>query len=84
MFDPDYHVLFWEERLYGSDPKVNHRLNSETVYKKLFESIDGDCGCLTEILTSGALKMKYPTPKISFQVVAIGNQMNRCKMFCVN
>ena len=58
VFDPNRHVFPSEKRIYGSDPKVNHRLNSKAVYKKLFESIDGDCDCLTKILTSGAMKMK--------------------------
>lgn len=33
-------------------------MKSEAVYKNLFKSIDGDRDCLTEILTSGVLKMK--------------------------
>ena len=58
VFDPNHHVFLSEKRIYGSDPKVNHRLKSEAVYEKLFESIDGDREFLTEIVTSGALKMK--------------------------
>ena len=58
VFDPNYHVFPSEKRIYGPDPKLNHRLKSKVVYEKLFESIDVNCDHLTEILTSGALKMK--------------------------
>ena len=32
VFDQNYHVFRSEKRIYGSDAKVNHRLNSQEVY----------------------------------------------------
>lgn len=58
VFDQNHHVFTSEKRLYGADPKVNPRLSSALVYEKLFQSIEGDSDYLTQLLMSGALKMK--------------------------
>ena len=58
VFDPNYHVFRSEERIYGSNTKVNHRLNSQAVYEKLFDSIEVDCDFLTVLIIKGASKMK--------------------------
>lgn len=58
VFDPNYHVFQSEKRIYGSNAKVNHRLNSEAVYKELFNNIEVDCEFLTTLLSKGASKMK--------------------------
>ena len=58
VFDPNYHVFRSEERIYASNAKVNHRLNSQPVYEKLFDSIEVDCDYLTALLSKGASKMK--------------------------
>ena len=58
MFDPDYHVFHSEIRIYGCDPKVNHRLKSKAVYDKLFNGLDVNCDHLTELLIKGASKMR--------------------------
>ena len=58
VFDPNYHVFQSEKRIYGSDAKVNHRLTSQPVYEKLFDSIEVDCDYLTALLIKGASKMK--------------------------
>ena len=58
VFNPNHHVFSSEKRIYGSDSKVNHRLKSEAVYNKLFNSIDSNCDCLKEILINGVSKMK--------------------------
>ena len=58
VFEQNYHVFQSEKRIYGSDPKVNHRLNSQEVYENLFNSIGVDCDFLTKLLINGASKMK--------------------------
>ena len=58
VFDPDYHVFRSEKRIFDSNAKVNHRLKSQAVYEKLFDSIAVDCDFLTELLIKGASKMK--------------------------
>jgi hypothetical protein len=58
VFDRNYHVFRSEERIYGSNSKVNHRLNSQAVYEKLFDSIGSEVGDLTALLIKGASKMK--------------------------
>ena len=88
VFDPSYRVFPSEKRIYGPDPKVNHRLGAEVVYKRLFESTSGDdCNYLTGLLTSGASKMKEKLSSmqgINFQEAAIGNPMSKFRMCCVN
>ena len=58
VFDCNHHVFTSEKCLYGADPKVNPRLSSALVYEKLFENIEGDSDYLTQLLMSGASKMK--------------------------
>ena len=58
VFNPNYHVFRSEKRIYGSSAKVNHRLSSQSVYEKLFDSNEVDCDYLTLLLTKGASKMK--------------------------
>ena len=58
VLDQNHHVFTSEKRLYGADPKVNPHLSSALVYEKLFESIEGDSDYLTQLLMSGASKMK--------------------------
>ena len=58
VFDPKYCVFRSEKHIYGSNPKVNHRLHSQAVYEKLFDNIEVDCDYLTELLSKGASKMK--------------------------
>ena len=58
VFDPNYHVFQSQERLYGPDAKVNHRLKSPAVYHRLFNKIEIDSANLTSLLIKGASKMK--------------------------
>ena len=60
VFDPTYHVFLSEDRLYGSNPKLNHRLKSPAavVYDKLFDKDNVDCAYLTGLVGRGALRMK--------------------------
>ena len=58
VFDPNYRVFESEEKLYGSDKKVNHRLKSPAVYQRLFENTENDSGILTSLLIKGASKMR--------------------------
>lgn len=37
VMDPNYHAFPSEERLFGTNKKVNHRLKSQDVYQNLFE-----------------------------------------------
>ena len=59
LFDRNY-VFQSEKRIYDSNSKVNHRLNSQPVYEKLLDSIDSDIDRddLTALLIKGASKMK--------------------------
>ena len=58
VFDPNYHVFQSEERLYGPDAKVNHRLKSPAVYQGLFDNIETDSTNLTSLLIKGTSKMR--------------------------
>ena len=58
VFDPNYHVFQSEDRLYGPDAKVNHRLKSPAVYQGLFDNIETDSTDLTSLLIKGASKMR--------------------------
>lgn len=58
VMDPNYQVLPSEERLYGTNKKVNHRLQSQNVYQNLFEKSDADSSNLNSLLAAGASKMK--------------------------
>ena len=58
VLDPHYHVFQSEKRLYDSDSKVNHRLQSAVVYQRLFEQVQFDTDTLTSILIKGASNMR--------------------------
>ena len=58
VFNPNYHVFQSEKRLYGDDPKVNHRLTSQAVFDDLFRGIETDCDHLTELLIKGTSRMR--------------------------
>ena len=58
VFDPNYHVFQSEERLYGPDAKVNHRLKSPAVYQGLFDNIETDSTNLTSLLIKSTSKMR--------------------------
>ena len=56
VFNPEHSVFKSEERLYGTDAKVNHRLKSDShVYRKLFAKIETGC---EQLLIRGAIQMR--------------------------
>lgn len=58
--ESNYKVFRSEERLYGSEKKVNHCLhvNSQDVHKRLLSGDDADIELLYPILTAGASSMR--------------------------
>ena len=52
VMDKDYIVFRSEEKLYGNNKKINHRLHSksQTVYGKLFEQSEHDSSILYPLL----------------------------------
>ena len=58
VFDPNFRMFQSEERLYGPDAKVNHRLKSPAVYQRLFDKIEVDSANLTPLLINGVSKMR--------------------------
>ena len=58
VFKQDYHVLISENRLYESDSKVNHRLNSPFVYDVLFQIGKFETTYLCTLIVKGATAMK--------------------------
>ena len=55
----DYKVFPSEERLYGSDPRTNHRIHStsQNIFDRLFRADDWDSTHLFLLLAKGAAKM---------------------------
>jgi len=60
VVNKDYNVFSSEDRLYGSDKDINHRIRSKNlaIYKHLFQTDDWDTGLLFPLLSTGASKMK--------------------------
>lgn len=58
VMDPNYHAFPSEERLFGTNKKVNHRLKSQDVYQNLFEKGEAASSDLNLLLVAGAAKMR--------------------------
>ena len=61
VVDKGYKVFMSEERLYGADPAINHRIRKKSVvilYSQLFQPDDWDSTLLYPLLAAGAAKMK--------------------------
>ena len=58
IFTKDHHVFSSEKRIYESNSKFNHRMNSPFVYDALFEDVEVETTYLHTLLVKGATAMK--------------------------
>ena len=58
IFTKDHHVFSSEKRIYESNSKFNHRMNSPFVYDALFEDVEVETTYLHTLLFKGATAMK--------------------------
>ena len=58
IFTKDHHVFCSEKKIYESNSKFNHRMNSPFVYDALFEDVEVETTYLHTLFIKGATAMK--------------------------